>query len=210
MIVPTRGVYAKRWISRLNEKLITLLDSETLLSIYRFFVSFSAGYSYRLMKRRNVVYLKLINSRILADIIRKLDTRGLSIDFFFSIVVKFVQLCFEHLQSMGGLILLYRRQGSVRLTKSDKYSFVFLFGSLRIFFLRFKKKKHFDSSLDHSVFFRTWFNLTFIVKDKLPERANDFLFRFGELSRVPYLHVSNPLKPKRWNGNEMKRRHPGE
>lgn len=35
------------------------------------------------MKRRNVVYLKLINSRILADIIRKLDTRGLSIDFFF-------------------------------------------------------------------------------------------------------------------------------
>lgn len=143
MIVPTRGVYAKRWISRLNEKLITPLDSETLLSIYRFFVSFSVGYSYRLMKRRNVVYLKLINSRILADIIRKLDTRGLSIDFFFffSIVVKFVQLCFEHLQSMGGLILLYRRQGGVRLTKSDKYSFVFLFGSLRIFFLRFKKKK---------------------------------------------------------------------
>lgn len=142
MIVPTRGVYAKRWISRLNEKLITPLDSETLLSIYRFFVSFSVGYSYRLMKRRNVVYLKLINSRILADIIRKLDTRGLSIDFFFffSIVVKFVQLCFEHLQSMGGLILLYRRQRGVRLTKSDKYSFVFLFGSLRIFFLRFKKK----------------------------------------------------------------------
>lgn len=35
------------------------------------------------MKRRNVVYLKLINSRILADIICKLDTRGLSIDFFF-------------------------------------------------------------------------------------------------------------------------------
>lgn len=144
MIVPTRGVYAKRWISRLNEKLITPLDSETLLSIYRFFVSFSAGYSYRLMKRRNVVYLKLINSRILADIIRKLDTRGLSIDFFFfffSIVVKFVQLCFEHLQSMGGLILLYRRQRGVRLTKSDKYSFVFLFGSLRIFFLHLKKKK---------------------------------------------------------------------